>query len=149
VRQLDGAMLAVRPRLAWCSSCHAAQVLYLLRLGDAAVGGGAVLVAKASGHGCRIIAAELPGRPQASPLGDAMQAHAAAVVAHRRWFTRPVEPWALIAVFVHGLLLATAPHGLIGNAVLRPRIGDTASVTATARAPPATPRAARRRRCSP
>jgi hypothetical protein len=48
---------------------------------------------------------------QASELGDAVQALAAAVVAYRRRFTRPVEPWALIAVFVHGRLLATAPVG--------------------------------------
>lgn len=154
VRQLDGAMLAVRPRRARCSSCHATQVLVpagcLPRLGDAAEVVGAVLVAKASGRGSRSIAAELH-RPvstvrrwlrrvrgehvnwlrrrgvelahtfdpdvltglvaQPSPLGDAVQALAAAVVAYRRRFGRPVEPWALIVVFVHGQLLATAPAG--------------------------------------
>jgi hypothetical protein len=154
VRQLDGAMLAVRPRRARCSSCHATQVLLpagcLPRLGDAAAVVGAVLVAKASGRGSRTIAAELH-RPvstvrrwlrrvrgehvswlrrrgvhhaytldpevltgllaQPSALGDAVQALAAAVVAYRRRFEHPVEPWALIAVFVGGRLLATAPAG--------------------------------------
>lgn len=152
VRQLDGAMVAVRPRRARCSSCNATQVLLpagcLPRLGDAAAVVGAVLVAKVSGRGSRRIAAELH-RPvstvrrwlrrargehvdwlrrrgvehvrtldpdvltglvaQASQMGDAVQALAAAVVAYRRRFGRPVEPWALIAAFVQGRLLATAP----------------------------------------
>ena len=63
VRQLDGVMLAVRPRRARCSSCHTTQVLLpagcLPRLGDAADVVGAVLVAKACGRGSRSIAAQL------------------------------------------------------------------------------------------
>ena len=154
VRQLDGAMRAVRPRRARCSSCHATQVLLpagcLPRLGDAADVVGAVLVAKASGRGSRSIAAELH-RPvstvrrwlrrvrgehvqwlrrrgvhhthaldpevltgllaQPSGLGDAVQALAAAVVAYRCRFEQPIAPWALIAVFVGGRLLASAPAG--------------------------------------
>ena len=47
--------------------------------------------------------------PQASPLGDAVQALAAAVVAYRRRFEHPVEPWPLIVVFVHGRLVTPAP----------------------------------------
>ena len=47
--------------------------------------------------------------PQASPLGDAMQALAAAVAAYRRRFEHPVEPWVLIVMFVHGRLLTPAP----------------------------------------
>ncbi|MEV6927596.1 hypothetical protein AB0M46_24270 [Dactylosporangium sp. NPDC051485] len=47
--------------------------------------------------------------PQPSPLGDAMQALAAAVVAYRRRFDHPADPWALIVVFVHGRLLTPAP----------------------------------------
>jgi hypothetical protein len=152
VRQLDGSMLAVRPRRARCSSCHATQVLLpascLPRLGDAAAVVGAVLVAKAAGRGARSIAAELHRpvgtvrrwlrrvrgehvvwlrrqgvhhahtldpdvltglAPQPSPLGDAMQALAAAVAAYRRRFEHPVEPWPLIVVFVHGRLLTPAP----------------------------------------
>lgn len=48
---------------------------------------------------------------QPSPLGDAVQAFAAAVVAYRRRFGHRVEAWALIVVFVRGRLLATAPAG--------------------------------------
>ena len=63
VRQLDGAMLVVRPRRARCSSCHVTQVLLpagcLPRLGDAAAVVGAVLVARAAGRGSRTIAADL------------------------------------------------------------------------------------------
>jgi hypothetical protein len=47
--------------------------------------------------------------PQAGPLGDAMQALAAAVVAYRRRFEPPVEAWALIVMFVNGRLLTPAP----------------------------------------
>ena len=54
-----------------------------------------------------------PGRVDADlpagALGDAVQALAAAVVAYCCRFTQPVEPWALIAAFVHGRLLAPVP----------------------------------------
>jgi hypothetical protein len=152
VRQLDGSMMVVRPRRARCSSCHATQVLLpsvcLPRLGDAAAVVGAALVAKASGRGCRAIAADLHRPvstvrrwlrrvrgeqvawlrrrgvhharslgpdvlnglvPQSSPLGDALQALAAAVVAYHRRFEHQIEPWPLIVAFVHGRLLTPTP----------------------------------------
>jgi hypothetical protein len=69
VRQLDGSMLAVRPRRARCTACRATQVLLpgsqLPRRADATEVIGAALLAKAQGRGWRRIAADL-GRPPAT-----------------------------------------------------------------------------------
>jgi hypothetical protein len=66
VRLMDGSTRVLRPRRARCASCHTTQVLLpgwvLPRRADAAEVIGAALVAKASGHGWRRIAAQL-GRP--------------------------------------------------------------------------------------
>jgi hypothetical protein len=67
VRLLDGSTRALRPRRARCVTCHTTQVLLpgwvLPRRADAAEVIGAALVAKASGHGWRRIAAQLARPP--------------------------------------------------------------------------------------
>lgn len=69
IRALDGTIVRLRPRRARCTGCHATHVLLpgwcLPRHGDSAQTIGAVLVAKAAGHGWRTIAAQL-GRPDAT-----------------------------------------------------------------------------------
>lgn len=63
IRQPDGTKLRVRPRRARCPACERTRVLLpgscLPRRADATAVIGAALVAKASGHGSRRIAADL------------------------------------------------------------------------------------------
>jgi Domain of unknown function (DUF6431) len=72
IRLLDGSTRLLRPRRARCAACGATQVLLpgscLPRRGDAAEVVGAALVAKATGHGWRRIAADL-GRPGSTVRG--------------------------------------------------------------------------------
>jgi hypothetical protein len=66
IRQLDGAVVALRPRRTRCAACHGTHLLLpawcLPRRADAVEVIGAALVAHAAGHGHRSIAAAL-GRP--------------------------------------------------------------------------------------
>lgn len=56
-----------------------------------------------------ILAAGLP--PQPTPLGDALQALAAAAYVYRCRVNRTVDGWALIGAFTTGRLLAPRPSG--------------------------------------
>jgi len=121
VRELDGAMLAVRPRRARCSSCHATQVLLpagcLPGLGDAAVVVGAVLVAKASGRGSRSIAAELR-----RPVSTVRRWLRRVRGEHVHWLRRRVvqhaytlDPEVLTGLLAHASPLADADAGPRGR----------------------------------
>lgn len=72
IRLLAETTVRLRPRRARCVRCRATHVLLpawcLPRRGDAAEAIGAALVAKAAGHGHRVIAARL-GRPAATVRG--------------------------------------------------------------------------------
>jgi hypothetical protein len=66
-------------------------------------------VARIARYDPEILAAGLP--PQPTPLGDALQALAAAAYAYRRRVNRTVDGWALIGAFTTGRLLAPRPSG--------------------------------------
>jgi len=55
------------------------------------------------------VLADLVAQP--TPLGDALQALAAAVAAYRRRFEHHADPWTLIGVFTSGRLLIPVPAG--------------------------------------